>query len=88
MLIRFFLQSLVSVVKSCKSLEFIVNEPLLSQDDDSGDESRKRRREDEGGVFQCNQCDKSFNKQSSLARHKYEHSGKVTVCFFHFLKIF
>ncbi|CAF1370374.1 unnamed protein product [Adineta steineri] len=23
----------------------------------------------------CNICDKSFNKQSSLARHKYEHSG-------------
>ncbi|KAK3865292.1 hypothetical protein Pcinc_029084 [Petrolisthes cinctipes] len=46
------------------------------RDDDSGDESRKRRREEEGGVFQCNQCDKSFNKQSSLARHKYEHSGQ------------
>lgn len=24
----------------------------------------------------CDICDKSFNKQSSLARHKYEHSGK------------
>ena len=48
----------------------------LFQDDDSGDESRKRRRDEEGGVFQCDQCDKSFNKQSSLARHKYEHSGK------------
>ncbi|XP_071526885.1 zinc finger protein 1-like isoform X2 [Panulirus ornatus] len=47
------------------------------RDDDSGDESRKRRREEEGGVFQCDQCDKSFNKQSSLARHKYEHSGEV-----------
>jgi hypothetical protein len=23
----------------------------------------------------CNICEKSFNKQSSLARHKYEHSG-------------
>ncbi|XP_064107617.1 zinc finger E-box-binding homeobox 1-like [Macrobrachium nipponense] len=47
-----------------------------SRDDDSGDESRKRRREDEGGSFQCDQCDKSFNKPSSLARHKYEHSGQ------------
>nr|XP_045602257.1 zinc finger E-box-binding homeobox protein zag-1-like isoform X2 [Procambarus clarkii] len=46
------------------------------RDDDSGDESRKRRREEEGGIFQCDQCDKSFNKQSSLARHKYEHSGQ------------
>lgn len=26
--------------------------------------------------FVCNQCDKAFAKQSSLARHKYEHSGK------------
>ena len=24
----------------------------------------------------CDICDKSFNKQSSLARHKYEHSGR------------
>ncbi|KAK7074403.1 Zinc finger E-box-binding homeobox 2, partial [Halocaridina rubra] len=47
-----------------------------SRDDDSGDESRKRRRDEEGGIFQCDQCDKSFNKQSSLARHKYEHSGQ------------
>lgn len=28
------------------------------------------------GQFICDQCDKSFNKQSSLARHKYEHSGE------------
>lgn len=27
------------------------------------------------GIFVCDHCDKSFNKQSSLARHKYEHSG-------------
>ncbi|ESO01809.1 hypothetical protein HELRODRAFT_94258 [Helobdella robusta] len=27
-------------------------------------------------LFQCDQCDKVFNKQSSLTRHKYEHSGK------------
>ncbi|KAL1505687.1 hypothetical protein ABEB36_005193 [Hypothenemus hampei] len=28
------------------------------------------------GQFQCDQCDKAFSKQSSLARHKYEHSGQ------------
>ncbi|XP_051159948.1 zinc finger protein 1-like isoform X1 [Leptopilina boulardi] len=28
------------------------------------------------GLFFCNQCDKTFSKQSSLARHKYEHSGQ------------
>lgn len=27
------------------------------------------------GQFICGQCDKAFSKQSSLARHKYEHSG-------------
>lgn len=26
--------------------------------------------------FICDQCDKAFAKQSSLARHKYEHSGE------------
>lgn len=28
------------------------------------------------GMYACDQCDKMFSKQSSLARHKYEHSGK------------
>ena len=26
--------------------------------------------------FTCDICEKTFNKQSSLARHKYEHSGR------------
>ncbi|GFO00301.1 Zinc finger protein 1 [Plakobranchus ocellatus] len=43
---------------------------------------RKRRRSWKGhrvseelGLYACDQCDKQFSKQSSLARHKYEHSG-------------
>ncbi|EEB10085.1 zinc finger protein, putative [Pediculus humanus corporis] len=36
------------------------------------------------GQFICDQCEKTFSKQSSLARHKYEHSGqrphKCEVC--------
>lgn len=28
------------------------------------------------GQFMCKQCDKVFSKQSSLARHKFEHSGR------------
>ncbi|XP_065337286.1 zinc finger protein 1 isoform X3 [Cloeon dipterum] len=40
--------------------------------------------QEEEGQFNCDQCDKSFSKQSSLARHKYEHSGqrphKCDVC--------
>uniref|UniRef100_A0AC35GW99 C2H2-type domain-containing protein n=1 Tax=Panagrolaimus sp. PS1159 TaxID=55785 RepID=A0AC35GW99_9BILA len=31
---------------------------------------------DEDGVYACDQCEKTFGKQSSLARHKYEHSGQ------------
>ena len=31
------------------------------------------------GLFTCDQCDKTFSKQSSLARHKYEHSGMQTI---------
>lgn len=30
---------------------------------------------DKGGIHSCDQCDKTFGKLSSLARHKYEHSG-------------
>lgn len=29
----------------------------------------------EEGMYACDQCAKVFSKQSSLARHKYEHSG-------------
>lgn len=40
------------------------------------------------GQFICDQCDKAFSKQSSLARHKYEHSGKqMQFFFFNTLKI-
>lgn len=28
------------------------------------------------GQFSCEFCDKTFTKQSSLARHNYEHSGE------------
>ena len=31
------------------------------------------------GIYACDQCDKIFNKQSSLARHKYEHSGELHI---------
>ncbi|XP_055997549.1 zinc finger E-box-binding homeobox 2-like isoform X4 [Ostrea edulis] len=43
---------------------------------------RKKRRSWKGhkidaeeGMYACDQCAKVFSKQSSLARHKYEHSG-------------
>uniref|UniRef100_A0A915D125 Uncharacterized protein n=1 Tax=Ditylenchus dipsaci TaxID=166011 RepID=A0A915D125_9BILA len=36
---------------------------------------RAHKTEDDG-LYSCDQCDKTFGKQSSLARHKYEHSGQ------------
>jgi len=31
---------------------------------------------EDGGPFSCDKCDKGFAKQSSLARHRYEHTGE------------
>lgn len=69
---------------------------LADEDSPSNDEdprqpgSKKRKLSAKGdsaseeGMFSCDQCDKMFSKQSSLARHKYEHSGqrphKCDVC--------
>ncbi|KAK9511960.1 hypothetical protein O3M35_000514 [Rhynocoris fuscipes] len=54
------------------------------QDDDgssvSGNAALAKRikndTESADGQFSCDQCDKTFAKHSSLARHKYEHSGQ------------
>nr|CDP94618.1 BMA-ZAG-1, isoform c [Brugia malayi] len=70
---------------------------VLEQSDDNDDNASdissgekrhrlnwKSHRTDEDGLYACDQCDKMFGKQSSLARHKYEHSGqrpyKCDVC--------
>lgn len=59
---------------------------LDDDDEEEGDElpfAKKRRswkqhRIEAGeGRYACDQCDKVFSKQSSLARHKYEHSGEL-----------
>lgn len=80
---------IVSLVWSC--IQQIESEEVTMDDlDDSISNTeedsvspRKRRRSwkshrinEELGMYACDQCDKQFNKQSSLARHKYEHSGK------------
>lgn len=52
--------------------------PLPADFDDDAALFKKKMKTElkEGeGQFVCNQCDKTFVKQSSLARHKYEHSG-------------
>ncbi|KAF7656163.1 hypothetical protein LDENG_00045690 [Lucifuga dentata] len=37
---------------------------------------RKKMRKTESGTYACDLCDKTFQKTSSLLRHKYEHTGK------------
>lgn len=69
------------------SLQMEAEEVELELDEsgsvDEDEPSRKKRRswknhklDAEDGLYSCDQCDKLFSKQSSLARHKYEHSGK------------
>ena len=60
-------------------LDQLEDSMMLGED---GQHRKKRRSwkahklDTEEGMYACDQCDKIFSKQSSLARHKYEHSGK------------
>ncbi|XP_073981800.1 Zn finger homeodomain 1 isoform X3 [Rhodnius prolixus] len=46
------------------------------EDDGALNKRIKSEAEATDGQFSCDQCDKTFAKHSSLARHKYEHSGQ------------
>ncbi|CAH2224452.1 zinc finger E-box-binding homeobox 1 isoform X2 [Pelobates cultripes] len=54
-----------------------------SEEDDKSTIRRKLQKT-ENGLYGCDQCNKTFQKSSSLLRHKYEHTGsrphQCTVC--------
>ncbi|UYV84594.1 ZEB2 [Cordylochernes scorpioides] len=52
------------------------DESVEESPDDENGLVKKRREEISSSLYICDQCDKTFNKPSSLARHKYEHSGQ------------
>ncbi|XP_049272156.1 zinc finger E-box-binding homeobox 1 isoform X2 [Rhipicephalus sanguineus] len=72
--------------------ECLADDDCPSNDEDPRQPGSKKRKlsakgdgnAEDGCTFCCDQCEKTFNKQSSLARHKYEHSGqrphKCDVC--------
>lgn len=70
------------VLNDCNSMN---GEKMVRMSDSSGMESGSfDGQADANGLFNCDQCDKTFSKQSSLARHKYEHSGQsYTHCHAH-----
>ena len=61
-------------------------EDSVSTDDDQPSKKKRKcwknhRVDREEGTYACDQCNKVFSKQSSLGRHKYEHSGRLFITY-------
>lgn len=67
-----------------ENMRFLTNNDNLNYMHHIQKRPNTQKEQESEGQFICDQCDKAFSKQSSLARHKYEHSGNCNLIIFTF----